>query len=69
MLSFELEDSHKDVEKAVRDWAAKEVAPKIHDLDREHRFERTVESYQNVYSQLLDSRKVSSEAVLSPVLN
>jgi glutaryl-CoA dehydrogenase (non-decarboxylating) len=39
MLSFELEDSHKDVEKAVRDWAAKEVAPKIHDLDREHRFE------------------------------
>jgi glutaryl-CoA dehydrogenase (non-decarboxylating) len=40
MLSFELEDSHKDVEKAVRDWAAKEVAPKIHDLDREHRFER-----------------------------
>ena len=40
MLSFELEDDHKDVEKAVRDWAAKEVAPKIHDLDREHRFER-----------------------------
>jgi glutaryl-CoA dehydrogenase (non-decarboxylating) len=40
MLSFELEDSHKDVEKAVRDWAAREVAPKIHDLDREHRFER-----------------------------
>jgi glutaryl-CoA dehydrogenase (non-decarboxylating) len=41
MLSFELEDSHKDVETAVRDWAAKEVAPKIHDLDREHRFERS----------------------------
>jgi glutaryl-CoA dehydrogenase (non-decarboxylating) len=40
MLSFELEDSHKDVEKAVRDWAAREVQPKIHDLDREHRFER-----------------------------
>ena len=40
MLSFELEDSHKDVEKAVRDWGAREVAPKIHDLDREHRFER-----------------------------
>jgi glutaryl-CoA dehydrogenase (non-decarboxylating) len=38
MLSFDLEDSHKDVEKAVRDWAAREVAPKIHDLDREHRF-------------------------------
>src|SRR6186997_3072006 len=41
MLSFELEDSHKDVEKAVRDWAAAEVAPKIHDLDREHRFEKS----------------------------
>src|SRR5687767_4907852 len=40
MLSFELEDSHKDVEKAVRDWAGREVAPRIHDLDREHRFER-----------------------------
>src|SRR6188768_2831193 len=40
MLSFELDDSHKDVEKAVREWAAAEVAPKIHDLDREHRFEK-----------------------------
>ena len=40
MLSFEIDDDHKDVEKAVRDWAAREVAPKIHDLDREHRFER-----------------------------
>ena len=39
MLDFNLSDDHKDVEKAVRDWAAKEVAPKIHDLDREHRFE------------------------------
>jgi glutaryl-CoA dehydrogenase (non-decarboxylating) len=41
MLSFELDDSHKDVEKAVREWAAAEVAPKIHDLDREHRFEKS----------------------------
>ena len=40
MLSFELEDSHKDVETAVREWAAREVQPKIHDLDREHRFEK-----------------------------
>jgi len=24
----------------VRDWASREVAPRIHDLDREHRFER-----------------------------
>ena len=40
MLSFDLDESHQDVEKAVRDWAGSEVAPKIHDLDREHRFER-----------------------------
>jgi glutaryl-CoA dehydrogenase (non-decarboxylating) len=39
MLDFNLGSDHTDVEKAVRDWAAREVAPKIHDLDREHRFE------------------------------
>jgi glutaryl-CoA dehydrogenase (non-decarboxylating) len=41
MIDFELSDEHKDVEKAVRDWAAAEVAPKIHDLDREHRFDKS----------------------------
>ena len=41
MISFDLSDEHKDVERAVRDWAASEVAPKIHDLDRAHRFERS----------------------------
>jgi glutaryl-CoA dehydrogenase (non-decarboxylating) len=40
MIDFELSDEHKAVEQAVRDWAASEVAPRIHDLDREHRFER-----------------------------
>src|SRR3954467_6157782 len=40
MISFDLSDEHKDVERAVRDWAAAEGAPKIQDLDREHRFER-----------------------------
>lgn len=40
MISFELGEEHKAVERMVRDWAAKTVAPKIHDLDREHRFER-----------------------------
>jgi glutaryl-CoA dehydrogenase (non-decarboxylating) len=40
MIDFELTDEQKAVEQAVRDWAAKEVAPRIHDLDREHRFER-----------------------------
>jgi glutaryl-CoA dehydrogenase (non-decarboxylating) len=40
MISFELSEEHKAVENMCRDWAGKEVAPKIHDLDREHRFER-----------------------------
>src|SRR4029434_4657501 len=40
MIDFQLSDEHKAVETMVRDWAAREVAPKIHDLDREHRFER-----------------------------
>ena len=42
MISFDLSDEHKAVEQTVREWAGAEVAPKIHDLDREHRFEREV---------------------------
>ena len=41
MIDFELNEEHSAVEKMVRDWAGKTVAPKIHDLDREHRFERS----------------------------
>jgi len=40
VISFELSDEHTAVEAMVRDWAGREVAPKIHDLDRAHRFER-----------------------------
>ena len=40
MISFELSEEHKAVEKMVRDWAGTQVAPRIHDLDRERRFER-----------------------------
>jgi glutaryl-CoA dehydrogenase (non-decarboxylating) len=40
VISFDLSEEHQAVESAVRGWAAREVAPKIHDLDREHRFER-----------------------------
>ena len=39
MIDFELSEEQTAVEKMVRDWAAAEVAPKIHDLDRAHRFE------------------------------
>src|SRR5260221_13673596 len=40
MISFDLSDEHREVERTVRQWAAAEVAPRIHDLDRAHRFER-----------------------------
>jgi glutaryl-CoA dehydrogenase (non-decarboxylating) len=40
MISFDLSEEHQAVEATVRDWAARTVAPRIHDLDREHRFER-----------------------------
>ena len=39
MIDLELTEEQKAVERMVRDWAAREVAPRIHDLDREHRFE------------------------------
>ena len=40
MISFDLTEEQNAVLSMVRDWAAREVAPKIHDLDRAHRFER-----------------------------
>jgi len=40
VVSLELSEEHKAVAKMVRDWAARAVSPKIHDLDREHRFEK-----------------------------
>jgi glutaryl-CoA dehydrogenase (non-decarboxylating) len=39
MIDFELSEEHLAVERMVRDWASREAAPKIHDLDRQHRFE------------------------------
>src|SRR5437762_7796037 len=40
MLDFDLTEEHRILEQTVREWGAREVAPKIHDLDREHRFDR-----------------------------
>src|SRR5512145_377739 len=40
MIDLELGDEHRALVDTVRDWAAKEVQPQIHDLDREHRFNR-----------------------------
>jgi glutaryl-CoA dehydrogenase (non-decarboxylating) len=38
-MNFELDDEHLALERSVREWAAREVAPRIHDLDRQHRFD------------------------------
>src|SRR5204862_7451118 len=42
MLNFDLSEEQHLLEQSVREWAAREVAPTIHDLDREHRFDRKV---------------------------
>jgi glutaryl-CoA dehydrogenase (non-decarboxylating) len=42
MIDFSLTDEQRLLEQSVREWAAREVAPHIHDLDREHRFDRNV---------------------------
>jgi glutaryl-CoA dehydrogenase (non-decarboxylating) len=40
MISFDLTDEQRLLEQSVREWAAREVAPRIRQLDREHRFDR-----------------------------
>ncbi|HUL71453.1 MAG TPA: acyl-CoA dehydrogenase family protein [Vicinamibacterales bacterium] len=42
MLDFDLSEEHRILEQTVRDWAAKEVAPRIRDLDHEHRFDKAI---------------------------
>ena len=42
MLNFELTEEQRLLEQTVREWGAKEVAPRIHDLDREHRFDKNL---------------------------
>ena len=39
MIDLELGAEHEALVETLRDWGAKEVAPKVHDLDRAHRFE------------------------------
>src|SRR6202795_3041271 len=42
MINFDLTEEQRLLGQSVREWAAREVAPHIHDLDREHRFDRNV---------------------------
>jgi glutaryl-CoA dehydrogenase (non-decarboxylating) len=41
-MDFELGDEHRLLEGSVREWAARSVAPRIRELDREHRFDRGI---------------------------
>src|SRR5262245_51506730 len=42
MLNFDLSGDHQLLEQSIREWAGREVAPRIHDLDRAHTFDRGV---------------------------
>src|SRR5215216_5869050 len=39
MMDFDLTEDHELIERTVREWGAREVAPRIRELDREHRFD------------------------------
>ena len=42
MLNFELTEEQRLLEQSVREWAGREVGPRIRDLDRTHTFDRAV---------------------------
>ena len=39
MIDFDLTEEHRLVEQSVREWGSREIAPKIRELDRQHRFD------------------------------
>src|SRR5580693_3699873 len=41
-MSLDLTDEHRLLEQTVREWGAREVAPRIRDLDRAHTFDRGI---------------------------
>ena len=42
MLNFELTEDHRLLEQSVREWASRDVAPRIRELDRAHRFDPAI---------------------------
>jgi glutaryl-CoA dehydrogenase (non-decarboxylating) len=41
MISFDLTEEQRLLERTVREWGAREISPHIQEADREHRFDRT----------------------------
>ena len=41
-MNFDLSSDHELLTNSVREWAARAVAPRIRDLDRAHRFDRSI---------------------------
>ena len=41
-MNFDLSNEHRLLEQSVREWAGREVAPRIRELDREHRVDRRI---------------------------
>ena len=39
MIELELTEEQRLLEQSVREWGAREIAPRIHELDRQHRFD------------------------------
>ena len=42
MIDFDLSDDHQLLERTVSEWAAREIAPRIRELDRSHTFDRGI---------------------------
>ena len=42
MIDLSLTDEQKLLEQTVREWGAREIAPRIHDLDNAHRFDKAL---------------------------
>jgi glutaryl-CoA dehydrogenase (non-decarboxylating) len=42
MMNFDLTEEQRLLEQSIREWGARAVSPKIRDLDREHRFDRSL---------------------------
>ena len=42
MIDLSLTDEQRLLEQTVREWGAREIAPRIHDLDNEHRFDKAL---------------------------